>query len=511
MNTNLKQVKRWLQSHRTIVLLWVFTFTLHIYYFLHNRTFGQDQARDVMLAQGFLSRGQWWIAYGPKASVGDFYLPPLYYYLQTLVTAVSSWPLSMGLLITVVESFSPVLIYQIFKKWLSGGAGVIGAILYAVSPLVITFATFMWNPNMIPFFLLTGLFTTFIYVTERKPQIIVWSWLSVTIAFHLHYQAVAVFLFYALVYSYLLFKRRQDWKWYLAAGLVSLATLTPYLVTELNTGWPNTRAIYQYFTVDHAQTYEIISKPGYIWLFLPEFFSRLTFLPSWSGAGIKYGRLLLLLLAPGLGLVLTSKFFFPNKKFTKADLISWLILFYIFTCILMLRVYKGYKIDYYMSMLFFAPAMLAALGWHYLKLFRWPIVLGLMIIMFSSGHFYGRKLGRIYNTLRDSKQVFNFIQQKVGDRPIYPVIYHQEFDVVWKYGSTQIANLNMVTDWQASPEYVVQLCESGDVCDPLIDNVCQTDSNVERAGLRYQIMSQPISLVRYRYGQYTVLISEVKP
>src|SRR3989344_1515257 len=139
------------------ILLWIFSLSLHSYYFFHNRTFGQDQARDVMIAEANIAEGRWLIGYGPKASVGDFYLPPLYYYLQTGLYAIVSWPLAMGLLITIVESFTPVLLWYLLSKRVHPTAGVVAGLLYTISPVVVTFATFMWNPNMIPFFLTLAL------------------------------------------------------------------------------------------------------------------------------------------------------------------------------------------------------------------------------------------------------------------------------------------------------------------------------------------------------------------
>jgi 4-amino-4-deoxy-L-arabinose transferase-like glycosyltransferase len=485
--------------------IWLFSLLTHGMYFYFNQTFSQDQARDLLIAEENIEARRFLLPYGPKASVGDFYLPPFYYYLQTIVHAVSPYPLSMSILITFIESFSPVILYLIFVKWFNQRSAVLVSLFYTISPLALTFSTFMWNPNLIPFFLLVAVYSTIEYVQNKKGKWMILTAVMVMLAFHLHYQSAVVFPFFLAVYGFLLIQRRQDWKYFGLAVLAALSTFSTYFIGELFNSFHNTTQILGYFTGSHATIFEQVSKPMYIYLFIPEFFSRVMFSPHWIGEGINIGRILFLICIPALSAFLFFRILL--KKVSKADLVAMILLFYIMSVVLSLRLYKGIKLDYYMSMLFIAPPVIIGLVSFYTERFTKHIFAGLLLIYFlTMGKYYGTKLQVKYDGYADFVSVFEFANKEIGDAKVFFIPYHQDFINLLTYGMAKHAQFKQVEEPKA--EYLLQFCDSHRPCDFFQDEYCYSDDTIENAGLRYQLTQQYQPMVKYSHGLFTLLISK---
>ncbi len=105
-----------LKTGNTLAVFFLLFFSL-IFRFVFSAThisFGQDIARDAWLIEQRINQKNLIVDYGPKASVGNFYLPPLYYQLHVLFSLVTNNnPLTMKWVITFVEALSPVLLFLI--------------------------------------------------------------------------------------------------------------------------------------------------------------------------------------------------------------------------------------------------------------------------------------------------------------------------------------------------------------------------------------------------------------
>ena len=109
-----------------------------------------DQGHDMLVLQGLVTRGEVPLL-GPPTSIGTFHHGAVYYYLLAPAALVSgSDP------IAVTGEIALLGIGAVLATWwlarLIGGpiAGLLAALLAAVSPSGIDESTFIWNPNLVP-------------------------------------------------------------------------------------------------------------------------------------------------------------------------------------------------------------------------------------------------------------------------------------------------------------------------------------------------------------------------
>src|SRR5262245_30806295 len=117
---------------------------LRLYRISDYMTFLGDEGRDVLVAKGILE-GHFTLL-GPRASAGDFFLGPIYYYM------IAPWlwlfrmdPVGPAVMVALFGIATVGLVYVTGKKWFGEKTGLIAAALYTVSPIVITYSHSSWN------------------------------------------------------------------------------------------------------------------------------------------------------------------------------------------------------------------------------------------------------------------------------------------------------------------------------------------------------------------------------
>jgi 4-amino-4-deoxy-L-arabinose transferase-like glycosyltransferase len=108
-------------------------------------TFLGDEGRDVLVVKRMIV-DQKWTLLGPTASVGGFFLGPIYYYF--MLPFLWFWKLDPTGPAVMVALFGIATIYLVFrvgKDFFGDLAGLIAASLYAVSPVVIAYSRASWN------------------------------------------------------------------------------------------------------------------------------------------------------------------------------------------------------------------------------------------------------------------------------------------------------------------------------------------------------------------------------
>src|SRR3989344_5809855 len=146
------------ESYPLIALLLVATF-LRLYRIDEYLPFLGDEGRDVRVVSRFLTDFDLMFI-GPRTSIGDMYLGPLYYYL--IAPFLWLWnfsPTGPAVFVAILGTATVGLIWLVAREWFGKTAGYTAAILYAVSPLVINFSKHSWNPNIIPFFALLCIYS----------------------------------------------------------------------------------------------------------------------------------------------------------------------------------------------------------------------------------------------------------------------------------------------------------------------------------------------------------------
>lgn len=404
-------------------------------------SFSQDSARDLILIENLIQQGQWVVSYGPKVSMWNFYLPPFYYQLHLLVSLLSASPLAMKLVITAVESFTPILVFLIIQLLLNKRAAYLGAAVYTISRLVIIFSVNAWNPNMIPFFTTLALYAWLQYLKHDKRRYIPIGVLAVALAIQLHYQAFVVVPFIGVLFLYSLVYRPQSWKYWLAGLGLAMLSFSSYFYAEILNNWQNTREIVNYFTLEHTNYYDNVSKPDYLFEFLPGFTERVF---SRINHNLWLGKFVLVF---GFG-VLIYRSLRPNKPE------RWLLLYFL-TILVMLRVYKGIKLDYYMSTLFILPPILMAVIWNQ---FPRVALVALGVIGFWTGQDYIR--GKPYNDFIDFQNTFKVLNTVVGKRHVR-ILFHNDDNInTYAYGFRHLAGFTI----DSNSQDVLEICENQAYC-----------------------------------------------
>src|SRR5258708_37146818 len=131
-----------------IILLAAF---LRLYRIADYMTFLGDEGRDVLVAKGILE-GHFTLL-GPRASAGDFFTGPIYYYMMApFLLLFHLDPVGPAVMVALFGVATVWLIYKVGAEFFNKPTGLIAAALYSVSPLVITYSHSSWNPNTVPFF-----------------------------------------------------------------------------------------------------------------------------------------------------------------------------------------------------------------------------------------------------------------------------------------------------------------------------------------------------------------------
>lgn len=420
------------------VVLFFFSFFVHTVYALGHNTFLQDSARDILIAENHLANQELIVNYGPKASVGNFYLPPFYYQLHLIVTGlVPFFPLAMRWVILFVESFTPVMIFLLLTLFIPKRSAFFISLLYVLFHQVLIYSTQSWNPNMIPFFTTSFLVCWLYYIKNHDYGLIYLALFALAISLHLHYQTFILLPFALIVWTFSFIKFKTARKHLLLSPWVAAIPFLPYLWAEITNSFINTQAIITFFSQEHVLYYDRVSKPAYVLTYFPSFMERLIFSKEmplhFIGSLLFFG---------GFSIALIK---------SKNNIILRWLLFYFGMAFVMLRVFKGDKLDYYLMTLFILPTFLLAC--YRLISTRLTVILGSIMLILILWYLPTLKTHNFY---RDLKQIVSFIEIKSPTQDIQVVFHDLSNANYLYYGLLKFSNLSIVP----ASTTLVDLCPS---------------------------------------------------
>jgi len=432
-------VYTWKKLFTPVFFVFLFSLCLHGWFSLSRLYFSQDLARDLFLIEQYKIEKTWLVPYGPKASVGNFYLPPFYYQIFLGLSSLVPSPFTMTLLIVIIESFTPVLLFIIVKRLFDEKAAIVAGILAASAPLVVIFSTFSWNPNMVPFFSLLTLLALLEYGRQNNLKYLVTAFISFSIAFQLHYQATLLVPVFLFAFLQQVFQKKILIKHWLIASIAAIALFVPYGMAEISNNFQNSRALYTYVTEEHAHYFDQLSKNYFVWTFIPAFVERVQLQENTNS--FRLGRILIF-----IGLPLLCWYAYKKKLL--------IVALYFLGILFMLRVYKGDKVDYYMSTLFIFPSLLLA------SLFHWKKYLGLPLIIFAlviSGFNLG-KIERV-NQFSEMSEVSDLLLIEIPSKQVRFIIHDDDFANTMVY----LSKMSDITIDQSSLQ-IVDVCKKEEPC-----------------------------------------------
>ena len=230
------------------LILLVATF-LRLYRIRDYIVFLGDEGRDALVWHNMVVNREFTFL-GPTASVGGFYLGPIYYYLALPFYFIFRDPVGPAIFVALLGVATVWLVYFVTRNWFGRTSGLFASGIYAVASLIVRYSRASWNPNPVPFFSLLGVYLAATGVKEKKWWKLIGAGICLGVLWQLHYLALImtpILLIIILIYSNiegLTFNRSIRQSFLLLIGWV--IGFFPFLAFEIYHQFPNTRTVLEF-------------------------------------------------------------------------------------------------------------------------------------------------------------------------------------------------------------------------------------------------------------------------
>ncbi len=376
----LEKAKSWIQKNRLEAVVLLSILLLGAFFRLYRidqyMTFLGDEGRDVIVVRRLLVDFDP-ILVGPGTSIGNMYLGPLYYYMMAPALLLANFsPVGPAVMIALLGIATIFFVWFVAREWFGKFAAVVASLLYAITPVIITYSRSSWNPNIMPFFALLTIYSIWQFWspyanTGRQAEGSKrFRWLivaGISIAFVLQSHYLGLLLIPTLGFFWLLTfvkvkgerqKVKEFIKQSIIGGFLFLLLMSPLVIFDARHGWRNFEAIKVFFTQRQttvsARPWTAIPK---LWPLIQKVSARLITGTN-ELAGSFAAKIIPIL---SFGAVLTSFYKSKFKKDKKANrrLRAYLLLaVWVGIAMIGLGVYKQEIYDHYYGFFFAAPFLL---------------------------------------------------------------------------------------------------------------------------------------------------------
>lgn len=423
-----------------------------------------DQGRDVYIIRDLFRHGNLFFI-GPQTSIGNMYLGPWFYYLIAPALLLANFnPIGPAIFIALINIATIYLIYFVAKKWFSHPVGLISSFLFAISPVVIKYSNFIWNPNIMPFFALLFIYFFFEAIFQKKYKYFIYSILAFVMVINSHYLGLAILplpAIYWLINLYKLTKTKsKQLKPFLIntffAFLVFLLSLTPQVLFDLKHNGQNIKALIKFFTYRETT---VNIKPYKAIPELPSIFHQVNtdlIVAKDSRIGIVVSLVFVLLII---------FYLIKDNVSKKKNPYFWVILGWYFFGLVALALYKQHIYAHYFAFLFPSVFILIALLINKFKLIGIPLLLIVTYFSLTNNHFK-------YNPnhqMTTVNQISNSILEKSnGQKYNFALLAKQNYDPPYKYFLTMKDESNLVSLHQEITSQLFVVCEPFQIdCNPI--------------------------------------------
>lgn len=416
-----------------------------------------DEGRDMLIMRKMLIEKRPTFL-GPTASVGGFYLGPIYYWMAAPFLFLWRYdPVGPAYFVAAIGVATVFVLYKFLRDAVGFWPAVMASSLYATAPLILRYSRSSWNPNPLPFFALLLVYFLYLGIKKQKLIYFLFAGAAFGISIQLHYLATILIAIAGAVIII-----NTNWrKWLLifafsAAGF--LVTFSPFLLFEAKNGFPNMNTILEFVTRGTTVGYKttnfvwMVSNLGNIFL------EELTKLKD-----TQVTKLIFWVLTLG-GIYGVVKYWKnPDKKLIFSTGLIWFL-----GGLLGLRSYAGQVFDYYFGFMFPAPFLLLGLVifliWQQKILRITAVALTIAAVVFFSVR---SPFSFPPNRLIDqTASVADFVIEKSGQEPFnFALITDSNSDHAYRYflavkGYEPLELETMIT------EQLLVVCES-QKCAPL--------------------------------------------
>ncbi len=210
------------------------------FYQLNTTEFDQDQAILFRMAHDAISHGLLPVT-SNTASIG-ISNPGGVIYLFMLPALLSPNPLGGAILVAIFTTIAVLLTYFFTRRYYGRLAGTVAALLYATAYKPLVYARFIWQPNLMPPFVVLFLFALFAGVVERRKGWLFPALLLLGILYQMH--AITVLLAIPLAVALLLAPHTLRWRDIIFALIGLTILFFPYLLWEVYTHFDDLRTVF---------------------------------------------------------------------------------------------------------------------------------------------------------------------------------------------------------------------------------------------------------------------------
>ncbi len=416
-----------LKKHQIFIFILVLLIAIFFRFWLIRDyvVFLGDEGRDMIVMRKMITTMRP-VFLGPTASVGGFYLGPVYYWMAAPFLALSRFdPVGPSIMVAIVGVATVLLLYKFLKETVGFYPAILVSLLYATAPLIVRYSRSSWNPNPLPFFALLIMYSIYKAKIKNELKYFLLAGASFGVAIQLHYLSV-VFIPIIVIIVALNFNLKSIVKTIIFSILGTFITLLPFFLFELKHNFPNFKTIFEFVTRPSTHGYksfnflELIATSGNVLL---EYISSLK--------GTIVTRVFFLFLA------LAGIFAFIKDYGNKEKRIAWSIaVVWFLGGLFFLKFYTGQIYDYYYGFMFPAPflllGMIFGLAWD--RTFVKVLAIAFTLITlgwFVSNNFYKSPPNKLINQTGD---VANFVIDKSGGKPFnFALISDSNSDHAYRY------------------------------------------------------------------------------
>lgn len=416
-----------------------------------------DEGRDMIVMRDiFINKHLPFL--GPSASVGGFYLGPIYYWLAAPFLLLWHFdPVGPSYFVAIMSVATVLLLYKFIKDALGFWPAILTSLLYSTAPLIVRYSRSSWNPNPLPFFSLLLMYFIYLGITKKKNIFFLAAGVSFGIALQLHYLAALLFIIAAPIVCFNTSVR--NWPKIILLALVGFTiTFSPFLIFEIRHNLPNFRTILEFTTRGTTIGYK---TPHFVWLISNTgniLLEEISYLKGTLATKLAFWIL-------SLGSV--GGLIFYRKNFQK-KLIFTIGIIWFLGGILILRSYTGQVYDYYFGFMFPAPflttALVIFLMWRRLitRLAALALVLTTLVFFVQNG-FYKSTPNHLID---QTENIANLVIEKSENRPYnFALISNSNSDHAYRY-FLEIKNNKPKQLEEIITNQLIVICESKE-CAPL--------------------------------------------
>ena len=450
-------------------------------------TFLGDEGRDVLIVYKIL-HGDFTLL-GPTASVGGFFLGPIYYYFMAPFLWLFNYnPVGPAIMVALFGIATVWLIYKVGKEFFGLVVGLIAAGLYAISPLVVTYSRSSWNPNLMPFFSLLTIYLIYKAIKNNSVKLLILSGILLGITLQLHYLALflgVIMGVYIFLHQYIFSKKNifLIFKQYFYIFLGFIIGWSPFLAFEVRHGFPNIISIFNFIFQSQDTGGSVNFTPTISNVFFRIFGRLITNFPEPQkvalGAHLNMAIWHYATLALGLVSVsiLFSKFFKEYKSHSPDFIKTSLLVVWLVFGIGLFGFYKKPIYDYYFGFMFPLPFLIVGLFLKNLWQKRTGKILSVLILLIIVwlNNLTPPHKSPANSQLAQIEKISRFVIEKTDNKPYNFALItggnsdhtYRYFFTLWKKEPITIQNVMIDPQRKTVTDQLLVVCEIVPNCHPL--------------------------------------------